>query len=164
MQRAKALIFMMLLCISLPASKRAVSQESPTFTLQLSVVSPKIQNGEEETVTVTMKNTSSHDILYGTGGPGPLFRLRVLDENGKSVKETVRGMKAHGTGPNRPRFTGSVFAASLKSGESVTDKIELEKEYDLSSPGVYRVSAFRTDVWTHTVVTSNEVLFTVLPK
>jgi hypothetical protein len=151
-------------CFFLSSINVVVAQTSPTFMLQVSVVHTETQSGDDEEVTVTMKNISDHDIRYGVGGPGPLFRLHVQDEHGNAVKETVRGMKAHDTDPNRPRFAGSVFSARLKSGETLTDKIELGKEYDLSVPGVYRVSAYRTDPWTHTVVTSNEIQITVLPN
>jgi len=164
MKRATVLIFMTLAWFLFPASNLAAAQESPTFTLKLSVANREIRNGEEQVVTVTMTNISNHDIRYGVGGIGPLFRFHVLEEHGNAVKETVRGMKAHGTDPKRLRFAGEVGAALLRSGETVTDKIELGKEYETSAPGVYRVSAYRHDAWSHTDVTSDEVLFTVLPK
>lgn len=142
----------------------AIGQTTPTFTLQLSSASPKVQNGDDAVVTIKMTNVSDHVIEYAVGGPGPLFQLHVQHEHGNMVKETAHGMKIHGTDPHRPRFFGSIIAVPLKIGETLINKSELGKEYDLTAPGVYKVSASRIDPETHNVVKSNEIQITVLPK
>jgi hypothetical protein len=164
MQKMKVLVFMALTWCCMSAGNQAIAQGVAAFTLQLDVASQKNQVGDDETVTLKMTNISDHDIEYAVGGPEPFYRLLVRDIHDKAAKETAYGMKVHGTDPNRRRFFGSIFAALLKKGETVTDKIDLGKEYDLSTPGVYRVSASRIDPETHNVVKSNEIQITVLPK
>jgi len=164
MQRMKAVILIALVWCFVSAINDATAQTSPAFTLELSSSSPKVQNSGDVVVTIKMTNVSDHVIEYAVGGPWPLFSLQVQCEHGNIVKETAHGMKIHGTDPHRSRFFGSIIAAPLKIGETLTDKRELGKEYDLSVPGVYRVSASRIDPETHNVVKSNEIQITVLPK
>jgi len=164
MHKTKMTIFMALVWCCAMASNLAMAQASSTFTLLLSAVDQKVQDGSTAVVTVKMTNISDHTIEYASDGPGPLFRLAVLAEQNNAAKETAYGMKMHGTDPKRGGWFGSVVAVPLKSGGTLTRKIELGKEYDLSAPGVYRVSASRIDPETHMVVKSNEIQITVLPK
>jgi len=142
-----------------------MSQTDATITLHLSYVSPQDANGKDGIVAVTMTNISNQNIKYAVIADVELFSFQVHDKNGNTVKETKYGMRLHGTDPNGPpRALSSVMGAVLESKKSMTEKIELGKEYDLSSPSVYIVSASVFDPGTHLVVISNEIQFTVLPK
>jgi len=147
------------------ASHLVYAQTNATFTIQISLENPEVENSNDEVVVVKMKNVSEHVIEYGLGSPFPLFKLQVQDEHGNIVKENAYGMKAHGTDPHQsPRAFSGISSAHLKIGETLKREIELGKEYALSVPGVYRVTASRVDSKTLILVTSNEIQFTVLPK
>jgi hypothetical protein len=164
----KTLRFMKILVLAFCCLHKAgdcIAQTSPRFTLHLSSSNPQVKDGSEEVVVIQMTNTWNHPLAYSVGGPGGPnleFHFRIVDQHGQNVRETPFGMKMHDTDPNSHGWTGSMGTGLLPIGETQTRKINLGKEYDLSAPGVYRVTASRFDQLSHITVTSNEVQFTVL--
>jgi len=165
MRNMKVTTFVALTLFCVLASYHAIAQSSATFTLHLTSVSSQDANGKDGIVAVTMTNISEHDIGYAVIAQIGIFSFQVSHEIGNTVKETKYGIRLHGTDPNAPpRALSSVMGALLKSRKSLTQKIELGKEYDLSAPSVYKVYATRVDPETGILVTSNKIQFTVLPK
>jgi hypothetical protein len=165
MFRLKVTIVVALIMLYVPGSNRCAAQASHVIGITITSENPNEPKGSEAIVVVKLTNLSDHDIFYSEDGPGRSFDFQVLDERGNAVKETAFGMKQHGTDPNRKPWVGSVFSFPWKSGETLTRKVALGKEYDLSTPGLYRVSVTCRDaVRPYPVITSNEIAITVLSK
>jgi hypothetical protein len=130
-----------------------------------------VKLGSAVTVQVTLKNTSEHDLYYGSGDFGD--DIDVRDDKGEPVKTTKQGEVFKGRGDNFQRqpdgsFTfevrgggGRIF--TLKPDESGTHEMAVSRYFEFQQPGKYAIQVTRIDPDTRTVVRSNVIKVTVLP-
>jgi hypothetical protein len=147
------------------AAPRVIAQATTArFTLHIASPAPELTDGREAVLIIEMTNRWIHPLAYAENGPGHWLKLQVVDGHGNEVKETPLGMKKHGNGPASEERGYSIFTDLLPIGETLRRKIELGKEFDLSLPGAYTVTASRLDNLAHMTIVSNPVTITVLAK
>jgi hypothetical protein len=96
----------------------------------------------EVILEIAMTNTSEKDIFYGVDGwPGwRMFHIEIRDLSGVQVPMTPAGERI-ARGPTG----GSVFSAPLKPGRTLRTDLILNRVFDLSRPGEYRVEVSTHD-------------------
>jgi len=163
MKNTKRIILGALIIFGMSISSQLSSQATPTYTDHISLVSPGVTRSTDIVILSVLTNVSDHNILRTGEEDVYPFKLVIRDEQGNLVKETDYGMKVHGSIPHQVQAP-HLGAPVIKKGESVSGKIDLSKEFDLSAPGVYTVYITDTDRETRLQVTSNVLTFTVQPK
>ncbi len=113
--------------------------QSASVTVNLALENERVQAGEGTVVVFTIENLSDRSISFSTASD--LYRVHVSGA-GHDPPETEyqrhrRGDYRPGDGPYL--VDGPVIASELKSGESVSRKVNLKLFYDLSKPGIYSV-------------------------
>lgn len=131
----------------------------PAFTITISTPESVVDAGSNVKITITMTNTSDRDVFYGSGTEP--VEIRVLDSDGKSVAETPKGMKIHGTEPNRQPHSGSNDRLFLKPGTALSWYRIVSNEFDMKKPGNYTILAQRKDTSSGIVVMSAPITVTV---
>ena len=143
----------------------------PALTLHLAPVEPAVKAGSKALVDVTLENVSGHNIksLGSLGDEGFLYPMNVWDEKGTTVPETKYGRLKHGhkTAEDPPEYDytaeGRVVFLRLDPGMSVTNRVCVSKEYDVSKPGKYTIQIEAYDDESQTSVKSNKITVTVTP-
>src|SRR6478672_6866399 len=72
--------------------------------------------------------------------PGVDYTYSIKDANGKGVNRTQRGKAL--IDPSRTIFRNSI--KTLGVGDSVEDRIRLDEIFELTKPGTYSISVFRS--------------------
>jgi len=139
----------------LSASAATADSAHSAFLMVISVPQASAKLGEDLKVEVSLTNTSDHDILYDANGHELPFGLEVRDRTDRTVLRTPQGLGALA-------FEGRVFAVPIHSGESIHRERLLNKDFELSKPGTYKVQAIRLANKT-SAVKSNIVEITILP-
>lgn len=167
----KLLILVMLSAPSL-ASGNSVFQiaqpktEKPRITISIKTARTSVKVDSVVEVEIDEKNISDRDVpCCDAFSPSTtFFRWEIIDNAGKQVPMTDYGLKAnHLDSPDGvPRIhAGSSFIAPLPPGQTLTQKLALSKEYDLSRPGKYAIQAISSDG--EMEVKSNTITLTVTP-
>jgi len=152
--------------LPLASIARPVMAQAPaSVRLELSIAKPEIKSGDAVEAIVRLTNVSDHTVSYLDTAGIPLFGMTIRREDGAGIEETdFRRSLRCPEGEHCSRSFNHVVTESLKSGESLTRKVDLSKEFVLSATGVYLVYAQIGDPQTRMKVLSNEVRFTVTPK
>ena len=138
----------------------------PMLSLSLSPVTDKVTAGSPMLVTITMKNISDHEISYWremTDDPGGFeYKISAWDDKQTAVLDSKFGKALRGredpaflTADTPLRSTGGW--RTLKPGETLTDRVNVGRLFDLSRPGRYTIQVQRLDLDTKTFVMSNRI-------
>jgi hypothetical protein len=143
------------------------STAASAISLTIRVKDHIVKTGLPVWVDVTEKNNSSQILSVGRENPvtmdqgGRSFIVDVWNDAGvRSTESTFyRKMLGHLTPAEKtnaePRnYSGFTFL--LKPGETITDRIDVSKLYDLSRPGIYRIQV-------QLPIESNTIRVTVTP-
>jgi hypothetical protein len=112
----------------------------PWFSVTISTPEATVSVGSGAKLKIVFANNTEKELHSPYGGPGrggPVFDIEIRDTKGNPVSETPYGLKMHGKDPHP--FSGSVFRATSRPGETIEEEVALSKEYDLSKPGKYTV-------------------------
>jgi hypothetical protein len=140
----------------------------PKISITIRTVQNTVVVGSNVEVEVEMRNISQEGVGFVPSGTMSYsttsFRWDIRDIAGKPVPMTEYGLKANclDSPGGVPRIcAGSIFSAILDPGKSITQKLALSKEYNLSKPGRYTIQAFHTDGKIDVI--SNTITLTVTP-
>jgi hypothetical protein len=143
----------------------------PSFTMRISIKDGTAKVGTEIQITVGLTNTSAGQIeLWRAYSGPPPYTVLVLDHAGKAAALTPVGI-AFQKGEAAVRENGKVVRVfpsngtlvRIAPGETATDAIAIQRQFDLSQPGTYTVQLERTDHATNLLVKSNAVSLTITP-
>ena len=160
------------------------ARSKPSFTVAAGAERVEFNSGVPMPVTLTMTNTSDRDLRYSVFWkrcPPPIEHLSatmrqmqvlLYDSEGNLVPLTQYGASVQGrTGPvaippdaeRRQGYGcgGSGTLGILKPGESLIEKADLAKEFDIKKPGRYTVRAQRLDQANEAVVKAEAVTVTL---
>jgi hypothetical protein len=160
----------LLLFVSVIAAVQLMAQsaQEPPFSLTISTPQEIVKAGSEVRVDVVLRNTSDHEITLlrspGTGRGELEFESDVLGEKGNLASQTKYGQQLKKSGLNA--VEGSRIMFRLQPGETYEDSMSLNKLYDLSKPGKYKIQLHKR-VPEHLgqgVVKSNALVITVTPS
>jgi hypothetical protein len=118
--------------------------------------------GAEVKISITMKNVSRSQIVFEAAPGVPQlsgFRPDVRDARGQPVPLTYQGKKYF----YGPYVTVSDILVPIEPGKTVTQEMELDKLFDLSRPGHYKIQVLRSDTQTKTWVKSSVLKLKLLP-
>ncbi len=111
-------------------------------------------------VSITMRNISRSQIFFEAAPGLPQligFRPELRDTRGQPIPLTEYGKHYF----EAPFSTTSDLTVPLAPGKTVIQEMELDKLFDLSRPGKYKVHVERSD--TQTVVKSNILKLKLMP-
>ena len=133
----KVLMISCLLTVwSTPVVSHSQISEQP-LEITISTQQSNVMAGDPIKIAIRMKNISKHDITMAAVGSNSQAELNyeiiARDKNGGMLYETIyrKGIK-RGVAGSRKLFT-------LKPGEEITEKANVNKLYDLSMPGEYTI-------------------------
>ncbi|SRR6266496_4004907 len=144
----------------LGAAQSTQAVQSP-FTITISTPRPVIKAWSPVMLKIVMTNTSEHAESYVVVAQKAHYDIVVTDEKGNPAPNTPYGQKIHRS--NRSPLIGSstMFRATLQPGEKRHSEVDISKEYDLSQPGNYTISA--QDIQGGITVKSNTINVTITP-
>ena len=162
------------LCSSIGIHAQVANTDSvlqPALTIKIIPVQPTVKAGSKVLVDVTLKNLSSDTVESGgrVGDDGFEYPMEVRDEKGAGSAETKYGRlkNNHATPQDFAEGTAVIqFKAIhrlLDPGMSVTDHVNVSREYDLSRPGKYTIQVKYYDTRDRRFIESNKVTVTVTP-
>ena len=151
--QAVVVVGVSLLGFSLTASSQqetsaAGGPHPSSFTIQ--AVSRTVKAGSPVWVDITEKNNSDQTLPFGRARPakmdqgGEIYIVDAVDENGlRPIETTFYRRKLGHLTPDElahlPLPMGSGVFLFVKPGESITDRIDVGRLYDLSRPGTYTI-------------------------
>jgi hypothetical protein len=147
----------------------ASSAQHP-FSITISTAQNSFKSGSEIRLQVVLTNTSDHSFSIGRAidGTSPvvagyLFEIHVDNEKGNSPPETKyeRALRGNGSPEDLPVSSG--IGMNLSAGQSSKDALAVNKFYDLSEPGKYKIQVQWTNPTSKIVVKSNTITVTVTP-
>jgi hypothetical protein len=147
-------------------TEQTTTPSRPALSLSLSPVADKITAGSPMPVTITMKNISDHEISYWremTDDPGGFeYKISAWDDKQTAALDSKFGKALRGredpaflTADTPLRGTGGW--RTLKPGETLTDRVNVGRLFDLSRPGKYTIQVQRLDLDTKSFVMSNKI-------
>lgn len=142
------------------------SDASQPFSLTLHEPKAPARVGSEIHLTVTVANTSNHDVSFGVApGIAPdqtmSYNIEIRDAQGREAPPTpfLRDLREH------PKPTsGSIFGYTLAPGESYEEELVITRLYDLTQPGKYTIKVARSQQpWPNAaaIVKSNTIAIAV---
>ena len=135
----------------------------PQFSLVLSTERTEFSIGAPISFKLTMTNVSDSHFHYDVRSLASKalnykyvqvrpVRVELRDGEGKPVPLTLYGATARG---QCGECGGSGIQGGLKPGESISETVDLSKEFDIQKPGKYTVYAERFDKASKTLVKSS---------
>lgn len=135
----------------------SMSGESPVTRIELPAKQNSAKAGSSLWVEVTMTNQSDHAISFWKNTNTNAYPIEVTDEAGKPLQDKRPGFRNGRLDPMLldpkhvdPKLvdskelinllSGSLACVTLKPGESIVDRIDVTKFYDMSTPGSYTIA------------------------
>jgi len=106
------------------------------LAISLSVDSPVFKPGETIQLYITLKNFGTTPSTIVLWSPWVQFPLSVRNEEGKEVPENPYAQEMR-----EMAYQVRRAIHQLMPGEKVTETLDLDKAYDLQTPGLYTVTA-----------------------
>lgn len=111
-------------------------------SVTLSTANASVRSGDRIPIRIVIKNTSDHDISL-LRSPSPSlaemhYRFTVERHDGQKVRETSYKRSID------KGVAGSEVLVTLKPGQTLEERADLAKLFDLTSPGEYQIQASRT--------------------
>jgi hypothetical protein len=149
--------------VLLTTGAAGAQSHTPSFSLAISTPHTTVRTGEPVLLKVLITNTSGREVYYAgaLNRPGGLD-VNVMDSNNKPVKETSYGQRQHGTA-FPPVGSGSVLRIEVDPGKSMEEDVMVDKEWDIGTPGTYKLYVELADPQSNQAVRSNAVILTVMP-
>lgn len=155
--------------------RSAMSQGStPEIATSLRTERGTTKTGAPITVLASLTNRSNHEITLGYDRARGFFDVDVLDENGKFAPDKRPGYYngridlerfARTATPEEVAksglLTGHLAWVTIKAGETFSQNIGVDKYYEMTKPGVYKIVVQRADPATARAVRSNAAEVTV---
>ena len=121
----------------------------PTFTLAISTEHETVAAGSKVIVIVRLTNVSDHALEFGRfgfGGPDLAYLVEIRDSQGQLAAYTQDYRKRLRREPpyDQP-ILGRAAGYGVEKGQTVTEEIEVTKQYDLTAPGKYAIRVFHSD-------------------
>jgi hypothetical protein len=145
---------------SVPAQDAKQSQSAKSaFSLTIAAEEPTVKAGTPVWVEVTLENKSDHDISIWRANVGPSD-----DQGGWVLHADVKNERAEVPPPTK--FEDNIAGGSggyrhLGPHQTITDRINLTKLYQLDRPGKYTIQIWELDNETMTIVRSNKITVAV---
>jgi hypothetical protein len=146
-----------LLCLlTVLAIRNLYSQSlSQPFTDVISASVITIKSGSNVRLDITIKSNSSERMILIDNRTGPEEAgISIWDGKGNQLPPRVEF---------KNYFTVSRFGMFIYPGKSLTQSVNLNKWFDLTTPGQYTVQAKRKVPKSDSVVESNKLTITVIP-
>ena len=116
-----------------------------------------IKNGSTVRIDITMANQSSDIMILRSNRLGPQEAgMIVWDQNGHALSPRD-GFK------ERPDTIHRGMGVVIRPGKSVTESVDLNKWFDLTTPGQYTVQSSRKVPGDGEMVESNKLTITITP-
>jgi len=136
------------------------------FTMTISTEHETVAADSKVIVTAHLTNVSDRSLFFLRGrlsGPDPFYRVEIYNDQGKLGRYTEAYVKRLRREPPYDQMMGqSVGRYEVEKGKTVTEGIEVTKQYDLSTPGKYTIRVFHPDpVAKVDVESSNFLILTV---
>ena len=172
---------MFIVGLGLACSRDAVSQvkksaegKQPALAVSLRAEHDTVKTGAPIILKETLLNRSDHDVTYGKDRYHPSCPVDVLDEGGKFPSGKKLGYHHGRPDPEKAARTlspeqlaktgllrGSLVWITLKPGKAWVETCDVSDFYDMTKPGVYRISLQFHDPETASFVKSNTIEVTV---
>jgi hypothetical protein len=125
--------------IQVGAQSAAAASQSPSMGVSIALQRDQISIGQTPRVILTIKNLADHEICLSTSAHH--YRIHV---NGTGSEPPKTEMHRHREGDFRPGdkpdvMEGPVVCPEIAPSKSDTRIYDLQKFYDLSTPGKYTV-------------------------
>jgi hypothetical protein len=169
---ASRILSMLIVLAALVASAHAQAVQ-PDFSLAITHPHTPIKLGSPIPLEITITNVSTHELDISLGYPIEFqFGIDVVDSQGaSSVQLTDFGRRIRsgetGKGPGIGFSGGGIGTrkpgSGLKPGQSLKVEALVDRSYDFSRSGEYKIQVYRSDPASKTVVKSNVVTVTVTP-
>jgi hypothetical protein len=137
----------------------AYSQTAP-FTIRVSSSAETVSSGEDITLTIQLENTSDR-ILYWRPGPLPGYNVSVEDEASRAVEMTDLGKRESGLDPNHPLGMINTGKKGWLPGKIRTYTFKVNEWYNVSKPGIYKITVSAWDLEKRQKVYASPVIITV---
>ena len=134
--------------------------ENPPISLVIAARASSQKKGSNIWVEASLKNTSDHilwiykSISEDMDQGGWVYQVDVHEEHGSIPPKTKYALNIGAGG-------GSGGYVPLRPGETLTQKVNVSKLYDLSQPGRYTIQFRRLDEGTKTYIVSNPITVTI---
>ncbi|HLJ27972.1 MAG TPA: hypothetical protein VKY85_14780 [Candidatus Angelobacter sp.] len=137
-------------------TSQADTKRPPSFSLRIRLANSKktVPAGAEVKISITMKNVSRSQIFFEAAPGLPQlsgFLPDVRDANGRPVPLTDQG-KQYFYGAYT---TTSDIMVPIEPGKTMVQEMELDKLFDLSHSGQYKIQVVRNDIQPETAVKSS---------
>jgi hypothetical protein len=143
--------------ISVAQDPGSASSGSSPLSLKIRPTSSSVKAGDTVWVEATMENKADHVVWVSRvlsedqGGVG--YKVDVWDAKGEPLPLTEYAKRLGGV--------GSAFEKLLRPAETIADRVNVSKLYDLSGPGRYTIQFRRFDLDSKSFLRSNTVTVTV---
>jgi len=151
-----------------------VQENQPSISISLRAEHDTVKAGAPIVLKETLTNQSVHEFTYGKDRYHPGCPFDVFDESGKFAADKRLGYRhgrldilqlARTLSPEELAksgfLTGSLVWISLKPGEAWVETCDVSGFYDMTKPGVYKISSEFHDPESGTAVKSNVIEVTV---
>lgn len=141
-----------------------VPAHAPAFSIRVTTHEGPIHLGSPITAIVTVTNVSGKELyMQSNRGKDAAYKdfSIVLTKNEREVKTTFFKRKISGKQlPDDPQEVedGSSIALPYPPGRMFVMTIDLERLYEITEPGLYKVDVNRLDDYSKTVVHSNTAI------
>jgi hypothetical protein len=145
----------------------------PPFSLTIEADNSPVESRSPVWISATVKNISGYplkmSIAHFADEGDYVYKVSAVDAKGVSAPETQYGRRIQGhetpeaQEQDRYVINSSSSDYTLLTYQTLTDKVEVTKLFDLSVPGRYSIQFQKFDPETSTYVRSNVVIVTVTP-
>lgn len=174
---ARIMVLGGLVAFSVPCAQsqqKPGSVVQPPFSLTIKADEATVKSGSPVWVTAAVQNISGHPLTtvlaYFKDKGGYVYKVSAVNEKGASAPETKHGRRAQGheTPEEESRDFYVVNSSSanytFSPGETMKDRVEVTKLFDLTTPGKYTIQFQEFDLDSNTMLKSNIVTVTVTPE
>ncbi len=132
------------------------------FTMTISTDHEAVAANSKVVVTAHLTNVSDRSLFFlrlRLSGPDHSYRVEIYNDQGKLAPYTQDYVKRmHREPPYDQIVGGSTGPYEVEKGKTVTEDIEVTKQYDLSTPGRYTIRVFHPDPAANVDVESSNIL------
>lgn len=138
------------------------NHSKPRFTLTIGTDRETVVAGSKVVVTVRLTNVSDRPLNLpwsGFGGPDPSYRVEVRNSQGQLAPYTEDyGKRLRREPPYNQPIIGRSVGYTVEKGETATEKIDISKQYDLTTLGKYTIRVFHPDREANVDVHSSNII------
>jgi hypothetical protein len=166
-RRSRVLLFSMVLMAMVvlgPQPANSSKNVRPSFSLTISTEHETVAPNSKVIVTTHLTNLSDRPLSFpwsNFGGPDPSYRMDVRDSHGQLAPYTEDYGKRLRREPPYDHMVGRSVGYTVEKGKTITEEIEVTKQYVLSTPGSYTIRVFHPDREANIDVQSNAITLTV---